>query len=133
MPGLWSRERRWLQAFPPSGPDRVYQQRFAPLGLLDPATPYADCPPGLAGALTAGADAAKQKIEATLKAGGPTPVVNGWRLTFHMFDYNLDHLGPGTIDNPAWKISDRDISYWPGPWPPAAACGATTDTRPPTP
>ena len=103
--------RTWMQAFPPSGPDRAYQQRFAPLGLLDPATPYADCPPRLAGALTAGADAAKQNIEATLKAGGPTPVVNGWRLTFHMFDYNLDHLGPGTIDDPAWKISDRDTSY----------------------
>jgi hypothetical protein len=103
--------RTWMQAFPPSGPDRAYQQRFAPLGLLNPATPYTDCPPRLASALTAGADAAKQNIEATLKAGGPTPVVNGWRLTFHMFDYNLDHLGPGTIDDPPWKISDRDTSY----------------------
>ena len=103
--------RTWMQAFPPSGPDRAYQQRFAPLGLLDPASPYADCPPDLAKALTAGADAAKQKIEATLKAGGPAPVVNGWTLTFHMFDYNLDHLGPGTIDDPAWKIADRDASY----------------------
>ena len=25
--------RTWMQAFPPSGPDRAYQQRFAPLGL----------------------------------------------------------------------------------------------------
>ena len=103
--------RTWMRAFPPSGPDRAYQQRFAPLGLLDPASPYADCPPGLARALTAGADAARQKIEATLKAGGPSPVVNGWKLTFHMFDYNVDHLGPGTIDDPAWKIADRDASY----------------------
>jgi hypothetical protein len=103
--------RTWMRAFPPSGPDRAYQQRFAPLGLLDPASPYADCPPGLAKALTAGAAAARQKIEATLKAGGPSPVVNGWKLTFHMFDYNVDHLGPGTIDDPAWKIADRDASY----------------------
>ena len=103
--------RTWMQAFPPSGPDRAYQQRFAPLGLLDPATSYADCPPGLAKALTTGADAAKQRIEATLKEGGLAPVVNGWTLTFHMFDYNLDHLGPGTIDDPAWKIADRDTSY----------------------
>jgi len=28
-----------------------------------------------------------------------------------MFDYNLDHLGPGTIDDPAWKMSDRHSSY----------------------
>ena len=55
--------------------------------------------------------AAKQKIEAALTAGGLAPVVNGWTLTFHMFDYNLDHLGPGTIDDPAWKITNRDTSY----------------------
>ena len=103
--------RTWMQAFPPSGPDRAYQQRFAPLGLLGPATSYTDCPPGLAEALTAGADAAKRQMEAALTAGGLAPVVNGWTLTFHMFDYNLDHLGPGTIDDPAWKIANRDTSY----------------------
>ena len=103
--------RTWMQAFPPSAADRGYQQRFAPLGLLDVASPYTDCPPGMAKALTAGADAARQRIEATLKKGGLAPVVNGWTLTYHAFDYNLDHLGPGTIDDPAWKISDRTASY----------------------
>jgi len=103
--------RTWTQAFPPSEPDRAYQQRFAPLGLLDPVSPYADCPPGLAGALAAGAEAARQKMEAALTAGGLAPVVNGWTLTYHLFDYNLDHLGPGTIDDPAWKIPDRGTSY----------------------
>jgi hypothetical protein len=103
--------RTWMLAFPPSGPDQDYQQRFAPLGLLDPASPYADCPPDLARALMAGADAAKQQMETALTAGGLAPVVNGWTLTFHMFDYNLDHLGPGTIDDPAWKIPDRTASY----------------------
>ena len=103
--------RTWMQAFPPSGPDRAYQQRFAPLGLLDRASPYADCPPGLARALAAGAGAAKRKIEATLKEGGLAPVLNGWTLTFHMFDYNLDHLGLGTVNDPTWRIGDRDASY----------------------
>ncbi|MGH3231782.1 MAG: DUF1254 domain-containing protein [Streptosporangiaceae bacterium] len=103
--------RTWMQAFPPSGPDQAYQQRFAPLGVLDPSSPYADGPPDLAQALTVGADAAKQQMETTLKAGDLAPVVNGWTLTFHMFDYNLDHLGPGTIDDPAWQISDRHDSY----------------------
>jgi hypothetical protein len=103
--------RTWMQAFPPSGPDRAYQQRFAPLGLLGPAISYTDCPPGLAEALTVGADAARQQMEAALTAGGLAPVVNGWTLTFHMFDYNLDHLGPGTIDDPAWQIGNRDTSY----------------------
>ena len=87
--------RTWMQAFPPSAEDQGYQQRFAPLGLLNPASPYRDCPPELARALTAGADAGQRKMEAALTAGGLAPVVNGWTLTFHMFDYNLDHLGPG--------------------------------------
>ena len=103
--------RTWMQAFPPSAEDQGYQQRFAPLGLLDPASPYRDCPPELARALTAGADAGQRKMEAALTAGGLAPVVNGWTLTFHMFDYNLDHLGPGTIDDPAWKMKDRHASY----------------------
>jgi len=103
--------RTWMQAFPPSRADRAYQQRFAPLGLLDAVSPYQDCPADLAKAVTAGADAARQQIETTLQAGGLAPVVNGWTLTYHMFDYNLDHLGPGTIDDPAWKIADRTASY----------------------
>jgi hypothetical protein len=103
--------RTWMQAFPPSVPDQDYQQRFAPLGLLDPTSPYADCPPELARALAAGQDVAKQKMETALKAADLAPVVNGWRLTFHMFDYNLDHLGPGTIDDPAWKMPGRHASY----------------------
>jgi hypothetical protein len=103
--------RTWMQAFPPSAADQDYQRRFGLLGLLDPHSPYADCPPDLARALTAGAGAARQKIEAALAGGGLAPVVNGWTLTFHMFDYNLDHLGPGTIDDPAWKIADREASY----------------------
>jgi hypothetical protein len=60
--------RTWMRAFPPSQVDRAYQQRFAPLGLLDPASPYADCPPGLAKALTAGAGACR--LRRWRRAGG---------------------------------------------------------------
>jgi hypothetical protein len=103
--------RTWMQAFPPSGPDQAYQQRFAPLGLLEEASPYADCPPELARALTGGAEAARQQMETLLKGGNLAPVINGWMISFHIFDYNLDHLGPGTIDNPEWKMADRTGSY----------------------
>jgi hypothetical protein len=48
---------------------------------------------------------------ATGTAGRLASVVNGWALTFHSFDYNLDHLGPGTIDDLAWKMPDRHASY----------------------
>jgi hypothetical protein len=81
---FYERLRTWAQAFPPSELDQAYQQRFAALGLLDAVSPYADCPPELARALTAGADTAQQKMETTLKAGGLAPVVNGWTLTFHI-------------------------------------------------
>jgi hypothetical protein len=103
--------RTWMRAFPPGGPDQDYQRRFVPLGLLDAASPYTGCSPELARALAAGANAAKQKMETALTAGGLAPVINGWTLTFHLFDYNLDHLGPGTIDDPAWKLPDRQASY----------------------
>jgi hypothetical protein len=103
--------RTWIRAFPPSAPDQAYQQRFAPLGLLDAGSPYADCRSELAREMAAGAANAKQKMEVILKEGGLTPTVNGWMLTFHMFDYNLDHLGPGTVDDPEWKLADRATSY----------------------
>ena len=45
------------------------------------------------------------------RAGNLSPEVNGWTLTVHSFDYNLDHLGLGTIDDPAWKMADRQASY----------------------
>jgi hypothetical protein len=108
---FFERLRTWMGAFPPAAPDQEYQQRFAPLGLLDQESPYERCPAELARALTAGQEAARQRIESTLTTGDLAPVVNGWRLTFHMFDYNLDHLGPGTIDDPAWKLPDRHDSY----------------------
>jgi len=104
--------RTWMQAFPPSAADRAYQQRFAPLGLLDPGSPYASCPPELAKALAEGVDTGQQRIETELRRGSVTPAVNGWMLTYHMFDYNLDHLGLGTVDDPAWKITDRTSSYF---------------------
>jgi hypothetical protein len=34
-----------------------------------------------------------------------------WSTAKHMFDYNLDRLGLGTIDSPEWKIDDRKKAY----------------------
>jgi hypothetical protein len=38
-------------------------------------------------------------------------IVDGWSTAEHAFDYNLDYLGPGTIDEPEWKIADRATAY----------------------
>ena len=108
---FYERLRSWARTFPPSDADLAYQRRFAPLGLLEPESPYRHCPPALAAALTAGGEQGRQTVEESLRADDISPVVNGWTLGFHGFDYNLDYLGPGTIDDPAWKMPDRTASY----------------------
>ncbi|MET8554660.1 DUF1254 domain-containing protein [Streptomyces sp. NPDC004959] len=35
----------------------------------------------------------------------------GWKGAAHLFDFNLDHLGPGTLDAPPWRVADRSEAY----------------------
>ncbi|MEV0717962.1 DUF1254 domain-containing protein [Asanoa sp. NPDC050611] len=100
--------RSWLAAFPPAAPDRAYQERFRPIGLLDADPPYADPDDDLANALNEGAAEGRARIE---HASRGAPTVNGWQLAPHAFDYNVDFLGPGTLDSPQWKIADRVKGY----------------------
>ncbi|HEY2281784.1 MAG TPA: DUF1254 domain-containing protein [Streptosporangiaceae bacterium] len=102
--------RTWMAAFPPADPDRAYQERFKPLGLLDEASPYRDASAELASALTKGLAAGQAKLEAFTRSG-TVQKVNGWMMGLHMFDYNLDFFGPGTIDDPQWKKADRAAAY----------------------
>ena len=102
--------RTWMAAFPPSEPDRDYQQRFKALGLLDEASPYQDALAGRAQALTEGLAAGQAKLEAFTRTG-TVQKINGWMMGLHMFDYNLDFFGPGTIDDPQWKKPDRASAY----------------------
>lgn len=103
--------RIWSQAFPPAPRDRELQDSFSPIGINEPgASPYtshsadsisADEAAALADGLTIGE---KNLLEALTK--GSSPEVNGWKLTFHAFDYNVDHFEVGTIDDPQFKIAD---------------------------
>jgi hypothetical protein len=102
--------RTWLLAFPPAVPDRDYQQRFGPLGLLDQDSPYQDAASDLAGPLVAGLTDGKAKLEAFTRTG-TVQKINGWMTGLHMFDYNLDYFGPGTINEPQWKEPDRATAY----------------------
>ena len=99
-----------MQAFPPA--DRIRRTSSASLrSACSMRPPPTDADPSCPGA-AAGWQAGEDRIEHALT---PAPArVNGWTLTFHVFDYNLDHLGPGTIDDPAWKITDRTTATWPG-------------------
>jgi hypothetical protein len=102
--------RTWLLAFPPAAPDRDYQQRFGPLGLLDQDSPYQDAASDLADPLVAGLTDGKAKLEAFTRTG-TVQKINGWMTGLHMFDYNLDYFGPGTINEPQWKKPDRATGY----------------------
>ncbi|MEU3434104.1 DUF1254 domain-containing protein [Streptomyces sp. NPDC006863] len=98
--------RTRMRAFPPAGADQDYQQRFAPLGLLESASPYSDPPAGLQQALRAGHTAGKERVEYATTHGS-SPEQNGWKLAYDAFNYNLDFFGPGTLNTPQWVFSDR--------------------------
>ncbi len=107
---FWEQLRAWMRRFPPADGDRAYVQTLAPLGLLEPNSPYADMPAELADALRAGAQAGQERIEAATRYGQATPV-NGWQSALHAFDYNLDYFELGTINAPEWKVADRTEAY----------------------
>ena len=102
--------RRWMRAFPPAERDRAYQQRFEPLGLLAPESPYRDPDAGLTADLRDGLAAGRERLESALRdASGPKQ--NGWDLTYHIFDYNLDFFEVGALDDPRWKLADGPERY----------------------
>jgi hypothetical protein len=108
---FFERLRVWLAAFPPAGPDVEYQQRFSPLGLLDSGpSPYLGAAPEWTAALVRGLAAGRQRVEEATRPpeGAPT---GDWSVNLHLFDYNLDFLGPGTLDEPRWRIADRRAAY----------------------
>lgn len=101
----WEKFRAWSQLFPPPAAEQEYLQKFAPLGLLDKDSPYVKPKLGLTKLLQAGQKAGDEFIDTTSKAGGDT--VNGWVMTTHLFDFNLDSFSIGAINKPEWKIDDR--------------------------
>ncbi len=109
---FWEKLRSWMALCPPPAAETDYIARFEPLGLLTPGaeSPYRDASPELQGALIAGLEAAKAHLEASLTAGSAS-AVNGWTLTTHLFDYNLDYFEVGTIDSDEWKIADRSAAF----------------------
>lgn len=102
--------RTWMRAFPPAERDRVYQQRFEPLGLLAAESPYRDPDAGLAAALRDGLVLGQERLETALR-NAPSPKQNGWDLTYHIFDYNLDFFEVGALDDPRWKLAEGPERY----------------------
>ncbi|WP_137995209.1 DUF1254 domain-containing protein [Streptomyces vilmorinianum] len=105
--------RVWMADFPSSAPDQAYEARFQPLGLLEEGpSPYRDADPALVRALTEGLAAGKERVEAATRppSAGEGPA-GSWTTDPHLFDYNLDHFGVGTLSSPQWRMADREASY----------------------
>jgi hypothetical protein len=106
----WERLRSALISFPPAPADARFVEVAARLGATAAESRYVNPDPALAEALVAGAAAGQQKIEELMQGAGQD-AINGWNSAMHGFDYNLDHLGLGTLDRPDWKIQDRTEAY----------------------
>ena len=106
---FWEQLRAWMQLFPPSAIDQAYQSKFEPLGLLAEQSPYVNPDPALVETLKAGEAEFWAFLEANLAPGKP---VNGWNFVVGAFNFNLDHLGIGTLDTPEWKFADRATAFF---------------------
>lgn len=100
---FWERYRVWSKLLAPPQRDRATQASFAPLGLTGDEPITADHP--AADALRAGYARGAELVAGALR-GGHTPQVNGWLISLHAFDYNLDSFSVGTLDVPEWRLED---------------------------
>lgn len=101
---FWEKYRRYSQAFAPPTRDRPVQDGFSALGLTG-TTAVADLDPEVQAALRDGYAAGAETLAGVLR-GGHVDSVNGWQITLHSFDYNLDHFEVGALEDPRWKQTD---------------------------
>ncbi len=102
--------RLWSQSLPARPRDLPLQDRLAPAGMTQSgASPYAAPEARFAAALRQGLAAGQAELTKVLQTGGSSPEVNGWRLTMHVFDYNLDYFEVGALDDPQFKITDSKV------------------------
>jgi hypothetical protein len=106
---FWERFRVYVRRFPPPAADREFVDMAAAAGLLDDTSPFVDADPAVAAVLVEGAAKGTALIESIAAGHGVEP--GTWTSALHMFDYNLDRCGVGTIDTPDWKIPDRKKAY----------------------
>lgn len=104
---FFDKYRAWSQAFPPADRDAALQASFAPLGLT--GTERVDALDSDAKeTLEAGYRNGKTLLE-RLQHSGHSPEINGWKMTLHAFDYNLDYFEIGARDEDRWKITDPQL------------------------
>ena len=93
---FWDQAQTWSRAFPAPAAEAHLVDRYAT------AVTAASGEAGLRADYAAGV----AQLEDATKHGH-SPVVNGWTVGLHLFDYNVYALGLGTIDDDRWKIGDE--------------------------
>lgn len=101
---FWERFRVWSRAFPAAPRDRELEASFAELGITG-ETPVGDLGPGAIARLESAFTDGVVALDGILRSGS-APIVNGWQMTLHVFDYNLDYFEVGAIDDPQWKAPE---------------------------
>lgn len=99
--------RLWSRAFPPAPRDQPLLAAVAELGLTGDV-PVDRLPSALQDRLEAAYTAGVAALD-RIEHSGNSPKVNGWTLTLHVFDYNLDYFEVGTVDSDEWKLTDPKI------------------------
>lgn len=101
---FWEKFRVWSRAFPCAPRDRELEESFAELGITADVA-VSDLPAERIARLRDAFAEGERVLEGALRSG-TAPVVDGWQLSLHIFDYNLDYFEVGTIDAPEWRIED---------------------------
>lgn len=91
---FWAKYSTWSREFPPAPRDAdLHRATLAQLADDD-----ADA--------EAGYVAGRAALDGILASGGGNELVNGWNLACHSFDYNLDYFEVGSLDDPAFTITE---------------------------
>ncbi len=101
----WEEFRVALAAYPPGPADAEFVATAARLGLTGGSAALVEASDELRAALVEGQRRGEEMVDQLGRTS--LEIVAGWSTGMHVFDYNTDHLGLGTIDAPEWRIADR--------------------------
>lgn len=105
---FFERMRVWSREFPPAEHDRRALETYEPIGLTG-STPVGELPEDVRAALEEGYAVGRQALESALHTA--VPLVDGWQVNLHVFDYNVDFFGVGALDDPVWQQPDPTTRY----------------------
>jgi hypothetical protein len=105
---FFERMRVWSQEFPPAEHDRITLATYEPIGLTG-ARGVAELPQQVRDALEEGYSVGKQALESSLHTA--VPLVDGWQVDLHIFDYNVDFFEVGALPGAEWQLADPTTRY----------------------